>query len=546
MKKRFSPDPFVLLLLAAIPVFFVYLGANSIWDANEAFYVETPKQMLLSGDYVNPSFNGAPRFNKPVLSYWIVAGLYHLLGVTLTAERIGIALGAVGIIAATFVIGRALRSVPVGALAALLLATAPRFVMLSRRIFIDIYLTLFMSLALACFMLAQRQPAYRRRYLLLMYACLGFGALTKGPVAIALPVLVYAAWIVVERRWNDLGRMMLGPGVLIILVIVVPWYAADYAQHGTTHITQFFVGENLSRYATTMAGERQPLFYLPVLLADLLFPWALLALIPLFTGWAPRATGESEPDVSLRRFLWLWIVVIVGVFSFSQTKEDLYILPVVPALAVLGADALTRLDFGRGSRTMRAILAIAGSICLICGVAVYRVFGAPYLNLAGAAAGAVVLAAGGAAAVAGVAMRRPRAAVLSLAAAFAIFNYLFVIQILPSSERYKPVLGLARTFKERAASSATLASYHLMLPSLVYYAERPVEDIDADDRAKAFFGKSNAAWAITSEEDYERLRRIVPALCVVDRRPRLDLNLRNIIQNTPLPMALLVTNACGK
>ena len=251
-------------------------------------------------------------------------------------------------------------------------------------------------------------------------------------------------------------------------------------------------------------------------------------------------------DASLRRFLWLWTVVIVGVFSFSQTKEDLYILPVVPALAALGADALIRLEFGAASRSLRAILAVVAALCLLCGFAVYRVFGPPALGLAGATAGAIVLAAGGTATLADLAMGRPRAAVVSLAAAFVVFNYLFVVQILPSSERFKPAVALARTFRERAAPSATLASYHLMLPSLVYYAERPVEDIDADERATAFFEKPDASWAVTSEEDYERLRRLIPGLCEVERRPRLDINLRNILSGTAMPTALLVTNRCAK
>src|SRR5580765_8883899 len=106
------------LLVVALPVFFLYLGANSIWDANEAFYVETPRQMVLSGDYVNPSFNGQPRFNKPVLSYWVVAGLYRAFGESVAVERAGIALGAMGLILATFLIGRALRSTGTGVLAA--------------------------------------------------------------------------------------------------------------------------------------------------------------------------------------------------------------------------------------------------------------------------------------------------------------------------------------------------------------------------------------------------------------------------------------------
>src|SRR5262245_45212985 len=166
-----------LLLVAALPVFFLSLGANSIWDANEAFYVETPRQMVVSGDYITPVFNDAPRVNKPVLSYWIVAGLYKAFGISVGVERLGIAIGAVGIILAAFLIGRAMRSRVTGLLAALVVATAPRMVTFSRRIFIDIYITLFMALALACFVLAERHPDQRRRWLLLMYAAIGLGVL---------------------------------------------------------------------------------------------------------------------------------------------------------------------------------------------------------------------------------------------------------------------------------------------------------------------------------------------------------------------------------
>src|SRR4051812_21745770 len=95
----------VALLVAAVGVFFVALGNSAIWDANEAFYVETPREMLEAHDFVNPTFNYLPRFNKPVLSYWIVAGLYKVFGVSVAVQRFGIAVGALLIIAAAFVIG---------------------------------------------------------------------------------------------------------------------------------------------------------------------------------------------------------------------------------------------------------------------------------------------------------------------------------------------------------------------------------------------------------------------------------------------------------
>ncbi|HZJ30980.1 MAG TPA: hypothetical protein VFD21_05395, partial [Vicinamibacterales bacterium] len=79
----------LVLLAAAVVPFFVRLADSSIWDANEAYYVETPREMLESGDYLNPSFNYEPRFNKPVLSYWIVAGMYRVFGVSIAVERLG-------------------------------------------------------------------------------------------------------------------------------------------------------------------------------------------------------------------------------------------------------------------------------------------------------------------------------------------------------------------------------------------------------------------------------------------------------------------------
>src|SRR3569832_2016379 len=94
----------MIVLVAAIGVYFVALGNSAIWDANEAFYVETPREMLEAHDFLNPTFNYQPRFNKPVLSYWIVAAFYKVAGVSVTTQRVAIALGALVIVACAFVL----------------------------------------------------------------------------------------------------------------------------------------------------------------------------------------------------------------------------------------------------------------------------------------------------------------------------------------------------------------------------------------------------------------------------------------------------------
>lgn len=526
---------FLLLLLLAVPVFFINLGVNAIWDANEAFYVETPRQMVLSGDYVNPTFNGQPRFNKPVLSYWMVAGLYRVFGVSVTVERVGIALGALGIIFATFLIGRALRSPPTGVLAALFVATAPYFVFWSRRIFIDIYVTLFMALALACFVLAERHPSRRRLYLLLMYVAIGLGVLTKGPVALALPAVVCLSWLASERRLGDLRRLMILPGALIVLAIAAPWYVAIYMQHGWGYIKTFFIDENLGRYTSPVVpADRALWFYVPSLFGHL-FPWALLFVVPLVTGWRD----------GLRRLLWLWVVVIVGVFSFSQSKQDLYILPVLPAVAVLVADGLVGHAWGAGHRGFRILLAAVCIVCIAVAGLVVWLFGSGYYAIAGATAVGAILGLAAAIALGLMARARYRDAVIALAAGLVIVNYLLVWRALPDVERLRPVPALAQTFRDRASPDARLGFYHMSLPSLVFYADRSIDEIGLPDHAMAYFHEPKGAWAIMSEEKYQEVRPRVPVLCVADRRPLFNIvSLRNLVSRTPPPDVLLVTNQC--
>lgn len=535
-----------VLLLAALPVYFLLLGANSIWDANEAFYVDTPRQMVMTGDYVTPVFNGHERLNKPVLSYWVVAGLYRMFGVSVTVERVGIALGALGIIAAAFLVGRALRSAVVGLLAGLIVATAPRMVMFSRRIFIDIYVTLFMALALACFVLAQRFPGHRRLYLTAMYVAIGLGVLTKGPVALFFPVVAFALWIAIERRWSDVGSLMIGPGALIVAAIVAPWYVALYLEHGWPPIVQFFVGENLGRYTGEMASEgRGVLFYLPVLLGDL-FPWSPLLVVPLLSAWRPAAAHEDAAHASIRRLLWIWIVSIVVVFSLSQSKQDLYIFPIVPAVAALVADTLVWSRFGRDDWRVAAIVGVVGLATAALGGASWWLFGRGYYQLDGVALVAGVCLVGGLATVGLVAARRYRNAVIAMATTFVAFNYVFVSLVLPSTERLKPAMPLAGVIRAHAGGDGPIGAYHLMFPSLVYYVGRPIEELGAPEQVAAFFARESArgSWVIMSQARYDELRASIPGLCVVDRRPLFEAKLSDLISQRPPDDVLLVGNRC--
>jgi 4-amino-4-deoxy-L-arabinose transferase-like glycosyltransferase len=480
-----------------------------------------------------------------VLSYWIVAGLYHLFGVSVGVERAGIAVGALGIILAAFVIGHAIRSTPTGLLAALIVATAPRVVMHSRRIFIDVYITLFMSLTLACFVLAERYPRHRRRLLFAMYGCIGLGLLTKGPVAIVLPAFVCAVWFTLERRWADLRRMSLVPGLLLIAAIVVPWYALLYARHGWGPVVGFFGSENVDRFMTSMVpGDQRPWFwYLQVLLSDL-FPWAPLLVVPLLTGWRPTAGADDAP-ARLRRLLWCWIVGITAAFSLSATKQDLYIFPVITASAVLIADALVNSEYGRMHRGLRWALGLMAVLTSVCGGAIAYFFTSGAYALAGVPAASVICVIGGIAATTCVMTGRYRVAVTALAGTFVLFNYVFVARVLPSVERFKPSPLFARTAADRGAESDRIGSYEYMLSSLVYYARRPVQQLGTEEEVSDFYAKG-PGWVVMRREQFEGLSRRLPGLCVAASSPVFDAQIGGLLEQRAPAEVVLVTNRCDR
>ena len=216
MKTSLTRSQWVLIVtlaFAAAP-YVIRLGASSLWDSNEAFYAETPREMIESHDYINPTFNFRPRLNKPPLSYWVVVPFYELFGVSESAERLAIVFGAMIMIATAYGLGRLAFSVEAGLLAAIGLAAAPRFLMFSRRIMIDVYLAMFMALALLMFILAEKRPDRRRLFLILMYAFIGLGVITKGPVAVALPVAALVIYLAVYRQFSRLREMMLPAGLV--------------------------------------------------------------------------------------------------------------------------------------------------------------------------------------------------------------------------------------------------------------------------------------------------------------------------------------------
>ena len=527
-----------LLVAAAVP-YVVNLGVSSIWDANEAFYAQTPREMIEAGDYVTPTFNFQLRMNKPVLSYWNVALSYRLFGISEWSERLPIALGALVIIATAYGLGHLLGGTTAGLLAAVVLAASPRLLLLARRIIIDIHITMWMGLVLLFFGLSETRPARRRLYLSLMYCAAGFGVLTKGPVAVFLPAVVFFIYLASQKRLGDLRHMMLPTGALISLAIAAPWYYLLYREHGWDYIGAFIFGENLGRYAEAVGEQsRGVLFYLPVMLADL-FPWS--ALIPAAIWWAARRKFQDR----IARLLIIWISTIVVFFSLSGTKEDLYILPIVAAeAALIGAMLSAAMEGAPAARPAAGAAAVAGGLLLIAGAGLLWAFAVSgRYSLSGATLAGAAAVAGGVAG-GGLALRgRAVAAVAAIASAVVVIGWTIVLCALPDFERYKPVRPFADIIRARASEGAIVGSYRFALPSMVFYLNRPVMEVIVPDHLRSVFHSSGDVYFVMTESEYEHVRDLLPVKTyVLGLREMFDIKAKNFLEGSELPRFVLISN----
>lgn len=567
-----------VLLAAAILPYWIGIGDSTLWDANEAFYAETPRVMTETGDYVSPSFNGNPRFNKPPLTYWIVAISYRILGVSEWSERLPIVLAAMGLIAAAFVIARAGWGLQTGLWAAIVMATLPRFLMHSRRTSIDVFLSLFMGLTMMFFVLAALRSERRKLWLCLMYASVGLGFMTKGPVAVVLPGVVFFIYLLIEKRLRDIARLMIPAGIAIFLAIVVPWYLLVYQKHGGNYIVSFILNENISRYTDEGWGPRRSFFYLQTMLGDL-FPWSFLmiaglvcvvfrtqigerifapSLLPAYsddptaggtdkTLEAPANEKAASQSYSVARLLAIWIVVIVGFYSLSRNQQDQYVMPTFAAAAALGG-VLMNAFVEKRADWLRWIFFTTGTLLtMIGGAFIYLATSRSSVDLAGVDLLGIIMLAGGLATLVFALLRKREFAVYSQIWALAGIMFVFVIVVLPDFERYKPVKALSEIIASTAAPEARIGYYRYTAPTMAFYLQRPVLEYFQEDEIVSLFADEKPGYMMMTENEYEAIKpKLASETRVIASRPLLRVRLNELFSDRKEPLVVVVTNDIKK
>jgi 4-amino-4-deoxy-L-arabinose transferase-like glycosyltransferase len=330
--------PLRALLAVALAALFLGTADTPLFDLDEGAFSEATREMFERGDFIATYLNGVPRYDKPILIYWLQAASTHFFGIGEFAFRLPSVLCAIAWTLITYAFAKRIKDDETALIAAIMTATTLAVTVIGRAAIADSLLNLLIVSSMFAYWLWVQEG--RRRWLYGTYAAMGLGFLAKGPIAVLIPGTVGLLFHAIGGKpgFRDRLRSWLRfwldwRGILLFLLIAAPWYVAVYLQEGNDFLRGFFIKHNLGRFEGAMEGHRGGFFfYVPV---------ALIGLLPFTTGlFAVASRVRTLWEDALSRYLLLWFAFVFVFFSFAATKLPHYLIYGQTGVAILIAIAI--------------------------------------------------------------------------------------------------------------------------------------------------------------------------------------------------------------
>jgi hypothetical protein len=359
MGKRWFLLP---LFLAAVLYLFTTTNRGVI-DYDEGYYAQAAKEMAVTGNWVTPYVDGVRFLEKPPFLYWVTAASFKLLGINEFALRLPTAIAVISLVWIVMLIARKLADERTAMIAGLSVGFSAGTYLFTRETLHDIWLVLFIALAMYAFVDWYLDSRHSLRSALLFYAATAGAFMCKSLIGVAFPLGIVIAFFLLMRerpRWRLIHAV---PGTFLFLVLTVPWHwLAAVQNQGFLYF--FFVGEQFMRFF----GKREPpvLWSLPLLtfwllLLVWLFPWT--AFLPAAVSWGRKVADKGQRI--LVNLAVAWAGIILGFFSISERLEH-YALPALPAFSLLVGGVLAKSESKLILWAFRG-LAILGILVLLAG-----------------------------------------------------------------------------------------------------------------------------------------------------------------------------------
>lgn len=499
------------VMLAVVAAILVFAGNDrvSLWDRDEPRYAETARHMARTGDWIVPYFNGEFRFQKPVLTYWVVAGCYRLLGESLFAARL---CSGLSVMFATLIVcslGNRMFGRPAGVISALLFLLCPVTILLGKLCIPDGLQLLFASVvfwSLWRIIESERtgEPAGRTAFL--FWLAMGLAILVKGPIIPGMAATTIVGYCLLVRKWPTRLPMRWGMGAIVLAAVTLPWFIAIYYTAGQAFYAEA-VGKQIGgRLSQSFDGKLLPPGYYAASLLIGFAPWIALSLHAM-VRW--RRQWRTEGPFA---YLIAWSTGPMILLELFRSKQIHYYAPAYPALALLAGGYVTyvlhqKAEWVRG-RHARVFNGFWLTMNLVVAGAFLAVgwFGPPATQTGSLILGACL----GATAIATTfvfSRQRPLQAVCSQAVVLAVTWLTVGNWLLPAMEpaRVLPTISqrLADIQRER---KTPILLHQIMEPSLVYYSglELPISFED-DEYVLLMNATSSETLTLLTETSLERL-----------------------------------------
>lgn len=333
------PGKILLLVIIYALLWFGTLNYRHLIPSDEGRYAEIAREMLVTGDWITPRYNGYKYFEKPPLQAWATAATFQVFGIGDWQARLWTALTGFFTILLVGFTGAQIYNARAGWLAAVVLASSPMWVISGHFNSLDMGLSAFLVAALCSLLLAQtsHQKNSCRNWMWACWVFMALATLSKGVIGAAIPAMVFIAYSISTWDWKIWTRLRLISGNILFLVITAPWFIL-IAQRNPDFLEFFFIHEHLQRFTKDDHSRTGPIcYFVPLLLIGIL-PWVLQ-----LPGAIAQAWSERRREFSASWLLVCWFVVIFAFFSVSRSKLPGYIIPIFPAIALLIGNRLDRL-----------------------------------------------------------------------------------------------------------------------------------------------------------------------------------------------------------
>ncbi|MBI3753639.1 MAG: phosphatase PAP2 family protein [Deltaproteobacteria bacterium] len=534
-RKQWQDIPSGLFLALAMFISFFKLGSLLLFDVDEAVYSEATREMLGTGNYITPSYNYEPFYDKPILFYWLQAAAFKLFGIAEFSARFVSASFGVALAAMTFFFVKRLYGRTAGILAGVCLVLNLEFFVYTHAAILDMMLTFFITASLYSFYLGFHQNKEKgshsaNYWYLLSWAFAALAALTKGIIGVLFPAMIIFLYLLAARELREIKRLLSPRFVLVFLAIASPWYIAQLSMHGWDFFNAFVIKHHFKRYTGVVTGQSGPIYYYILVMIAGFFPWV---------AFLPHALYKCLKEKGLYLFWTIWFLAIFIFFSLAGTKEPSYILPVFPAAAIMAGLVIKSLIEGGMEKTWLAIscgFLIITSLLMAMLFFLFPAILSVYLPkeiLTGITFPPKPFLWGIAATYLAIALlaimilkRRHLFSIGGIAAATAVLLILIRVYVAPFVNIYlqKTLYQYSTYARKNLSSEGVLATYEINQPSIAFYSRRGILKLEGEKGVKelAEIKKSKNILVITNKKYMQEVEQKA-GLALVDTDGRFAL-----------------------